>query len=116
MYIFGAIAIVCFALYFLFMAIDGLGLKETQATAKVIAKGYKQAGKTYVTQIVANRPVVLPQATPEMYLLQLNIGGKKTECAVEKSIYENINAEDLIQVIFQKRRILGKVQVLRVVQ
>jgi hypothetical protein len=114
MYIFGAIILVCVAIYFLFMAIDSLGLKEEKATAKVISKGYKQAGKTYITQIVANRPVVLPQVKPEMYILQVEIEGKKTECAVDKSLYEAINPEDQVQVVYQKRRILGKSQVLKV--
>ena len=114
MYIFGAIILVCVAIYFLFMAIDSLGLKEEKATAKVISKGYKQAGKTYITQIVANRPVVLPQVKPEMYIFQVELEGKKTECAVDKSLYEVINPEDQVQVIYQKRRILGKIQVLKV--
>lgn len=114
MYIFGAIILVCVAIYFLFLAIDSLGLQEQKGTAKVTGKGYRQAGKTYITQIVANRPVVLPQVKPEMYILQLDIGGSKTECAVDKSLYEVINPEDQVQVIYQKRRILGKIQVLKV--
>ncbi len=114
MYIFGAIILVCVGIYFLFMAVDGLGLSDQRGTAKVIAKGYRQAGKTYITQIVANRPVVLPQVTPEMYILQLDIGGSRTEAAVDKDLYEAINPEDQVQVIYQKRRILGKIQVLKV--
>ena len=114
MYIFGAIILVCVAIYFLFLAIDSLGLEEKKGIAKVISKGYKQAGKTYITQIVANRPVVLPQVKPEMYILQVDLEDKKTECAVDKSLYEAINPEDQVQVIYQKRRILGKIQVLKV--
>jgi hypothetical protein len=114
MYIVGAVVLVCVAFYFLFMAVDGWGLADRKGTARILAKGYKEAGKTYITQIVAGRPVVLPQAKPEMYLLKLDIDGKETECVVEKSLYDAVNPEDEIQVVYQKRRILGSLQVVKV--
>lgn len=114
MYIFGGIVLVCVAIYFLFIAIDNFCLKEEKTTAKVISKGYKQAGKTYITQIVANRPVVLPQVNPEMFILQIDLNGQKTECAVDKDLYEAINPEDTVHIVYQRRRIVGKIQVLRV--
>ena len=114
MYIVGAVVLVCVGLYVVFMAVDGWGLTDRKATARVLAKGYKEAGKTYITQIVANRPVVLPQARPEMYLLKLDLGGKETESAVEKALYDAVNPGDQVQVVYQKRRILGSLQVVKV--
>jgi len=115
MYLFGAIILVCVAIYFLLLAIDSLGLEEKKTQAKVSSKGYKQAGKTYITQIVANRPIVLPQVKPEMYILEVEIQGRKIECVVDKSLFDRIEVGEEVQVLYQKRRILGKIQVIQVI-
>ncbi len=115
MYLFGAIILFCVAIYFLLLAIDSLGLEEKKTQVKVISKGYKQAGKTYITQIVANRPIVLPQVKPEMYILGVEIQGREIECVVDKSLFDRIEVGEEIQVLYQKRRILGKIQVIQVI-
>lgn len=115
MYLFGAIILSCVAIYFLLLAIDSFGLEEKKAKGRVISKGYRQGGKTYITQIVANRPVVLPQVKPEMYILEVEIQGKRAECVVDPSLFGRIEIGEEITVVYQKRRILGKIQVIKVI-
>lgn len=111
---FGIVIVIGVAIYFLFMAIDGIGLKHQTGTAMVIGKTYRESGKTYRTQKIGNRTLTIPQHTPEMYILQLTIGGKQTECAVDKSLYDAVQREDEVNVIYQKRRIMGHLQVIDV--
>ena len=115
MYLFGAIILVCVAIYFLLLAIDSLGLEEKKTQAKVISKGYKQATKTYITQIVNNRPKLFPTFKPEMYILEVEIQGRKIECVIDKSLFDRIEVGEEVQVLYKKRRILGKIQVIQVI-
>jgi hypothetical protein len=114
MYIAGVVILVAVALYFLFMVVDGQALPEEKSTATVIGKGFREAGRTYYTQIIDNRPVIIPQAKPEMYLLKLDIGGRETEGAVTKDLYEAVKAADQVRVTYQRRRLSGALQVVQV--
>ena len=110
----GGLMLAGILIYFSFTAMNSLGLKDRSATARVISKGYRQAGQTYITQKVGNRMLTLPQFTPEMYLLELEIQGKATSCAVAKTIYDRVTAGDQVTVVYQRKRITGGLQVLTV--
>jgi hypothetical protein len=114
MYIAGIVILICVGLYFLFMAVDGLGLEVQTGTAKVLGLEYREAGKTYTTEIINNRPYVRPQARPEMYLLKLDINGRETAGAVPRALYEAVQPGDQVRVTYQRRRITGLLQVLEV--
>lgn len=114
MIVFGAAVVAGAVLWVLFTALDTFGLEDRRSAARVVAKGFRAAGKTYVTQIVGNRPVVLPQATPEMYLLTLALPGGEVECAVDKALHDGVRPGDEVRVTYRKRRIRGTLMVVRV--
>jgi hypothetical protein len=96
------------------MAVDGTGLQNETGSATMLDKEYRPPGTTYVTQKIGNRTQTLPQTTPGMYVLKLDLGGQQTECAVDKSLYDAVDSEDRVSVVYQKRRITGGLQVVRV--
>src|SRR5262249_53480901 len=114
MYIAGIVILVCVGLYFLFLAVDGLGREVQTGTGRLLGLEYREAGQTYTTEIINNRPYVRPQARPEVYLLKLDINGRQTAGAVPKALYEGVRPGDEVQVTYVKRRITGLLQVLEV--
>jgi hypothetical protein len=110
----GIVILIGSGLYFLFIAVDGLGLEVRRATATVVGQEYPEAGKTYRMQIINNCPRVLPQARPERCLLKLDINGRQTAGAVSKRLFEATQAGDRVQATCQRRRITGLLQVLEV--
>lgn len=112
--LFGAAVLIGVASYYLFMLIDGAGLPDIEGTAIVHGKEYREAGTTYTTQKIGDRMQTIPQSTAEMYVLSLEIEGVKTEAAVDKKLYEEIQMGEQVKVIYQRRRLLGSLQVLKV--
>ena len=107
----GIVMLVGMGLYFLFMAVNNLGLVDRHATATVISKEYRKADTTYTTQKIGNRMQTLPQTTSEMYILKLDVNGKPTECAVDKWLYNELHTGEQVKVVYKKKRISGGLQV-----
>lgn len=116
MVILGGIVLCCVAIYFLFMAINDIALEKKEGYATVAGKGYREAGRTYTTQVIGGRAHTIPQSTPEMYILMLDIAGRQIECAVSRDLYGMINAGEKVTVVYQRRRITGGLQVLDVIR
>jgi hypothetical protein len=114
MVIFGAVILAAVALYFGFMAADGMGLASRQATARVTGKEYRDPGTTYTTQVIGGKTHSIPRATSEMYLLGLDIDGRETQAPVTKELYSAVRTGDRLAVRYQQRRLTGGLQVLDV--
>ncbi len=114
MVIFGGIVVAGFLVYLIFMAANNFGLSEKKGTATILEKGYRQAGRTYITQVIGKRTMTIPQITPEMYILKLDINGRQAEFAASKSQYNALNAGDQVQMTYKHKRITGSMQVLNV--
>lgn len=114
MWIVGLVIMVCVAVYFLFLAADGLALPSQTSTAKVVGKGYREAGQSYYTEIINGRPVAAPRTTPEAYVLKLTFDGHEAECPVSLVLYDATNDGDEVQVTYQRRRITGALKVMSV--
>jgi hypothetical protein len=110
----GAIILIVVALYFAFTAIDGVGLPMQSGRATVLGKQYRPAGQTYTRQIVGNQTLNVPQATPEMFVLDLDLDGQRVQGTTARALYEQLAAGDEVSVTYQQRRITGALQVLSV--
>ncbi|HEX8200211.1 MAG TPA: hypothetical protein VF590_06965 [Isosphaeraceae bacterium] len=113
MHILGIVILGAVALYLAFQAGDGLALPRRGGTAVVLGKAYHPPGRTYVTQVIG-RTQTLPQATPEVYLLRLDIGGATAEGAVTKDLYDALRERDRVRVVYQRRRLTGALVVVSV--
>jgi len=110
----GAIILVLVAIYFLFQAVDGMGLASQSGRAAVVGKEYRPAGQTYTREVVGNQTLNVPKTTPEMHILELDLDGRRVQGTTDRALYESISAGDQVQVTYQQRRITGALQVVRV--
>lgn len=107
----GAVVVAGVLLYVAFMAVDGTGLSHQHGRAAVVGREYKPPGTTYSTQLIGGQTRAVPQVTSELYLLQLELDGRRVEAAVPKSLYDSIENGDEVSVTYQRRRITGAIQV-----
>jgi hypothetical protein len=114
MWIVGLVILVCVALYLFFLAADGAALTSQTASAKVVGKGYREASRSYYTEIINGLPVAQPRITPETYVLTLALDGREVDCPVSLLLYDATNGGDQVNVTYQRRRITGALRVLKV--
>jgi prolipoprotein diacylglyceryltransferase len=107
----GGVILFVVAVYYVFLGIDTWGLTDQKASAVVVGKGYRAAGTTYVTEIINKRSYVAPQATPEAYLLELEIEGQKVEALVPQEVFEAVSTSQTVEATYQRRRLTGTLQV-----
>lgn len=100
--------------YYAFQGIDRFGLSVQHGEATVIDKEYRPAGQTYTTQVINGRTHQVPQATPEMFVLTLDVDGEEAQAPVARDQYNAIHAGDQVYVEFVRRRITGNPQVTEV--
>jgi hypothetical protein len=109
----GVIVALCVA-YWLLAIVDRVGLANERAAAVVLSKEHRGPGRTYLTQIVNNRPVVLPQETGEIFALALDVDGTKAEGSVDKGLFDAVEVNQKVDVVYQRRRLTGGLQIVSV--
>jgi hypothetical protein len=116
MYIAGLVILIAFGTYFLFLAVDGLGLQQQKYTATVVDREHRDAVMGNRIEIINRQPYVTPHVTDEKYILKLNVDGRRAEGVVRRSLFEAVQPGDQVQVTYQTRRLTGRIQVLAVTQ
>jgi hypothetical protein len=111
MRVMGIVILLCVATFFLFIGVDGYFLADETADAVVLSLEYSEGGKTYVTQIINNRPYVMEQAKPEAFLVRVNLGGQEVVGAIEHRVFQTLEPGDPVEVVYQRRRLTGMYQV-----
>lgn len=114
MYIVGIVVLAGLACYVAFTAVDRVGIGSMVAPARVVSTSYRAAGKTYVTEIVNNRPLVVPHAVPEAYLVDLDIEGTTATAAVDKAVHDGLRPGEQVLATYSRTRLTGRTQVLDV--
>ena len=114
MYVLGGVILVAVALWFAFQAADGTGLETRRGSAVVVGKSYRPAGTTYTTTIINKQTRTVPHATPEVYVLDLDLDGARTQGATDRALYEAVSAGDRVNVAYRKRRLTSGLEVVSV--
>ncbi|HYR91351.1 MAG TPA: hypothetical protein VE422_45260 [Terriglobia bacterium] len=113
-YIFPAIVVTALLLYFVYGAIDRMGLETRTSLATVTGKQFNQAGTTYHTTVAGGRTWVQSDKTPESYVVMLNVGDERSVGLVSKELYQSLQANDTVQVKIRRTRITGRLEVVDV--
>jgi hypothetical protein len=114
MYFVGALVLVGVLGYFLFSAANTMGLQPSVVPARVVQTGYRAAGQTYVTQIVNNRPLVVPQAVPESWYVDVEVDGETATAAIDRALHERLRPGDQVVATIVRTRLTGAMQVIDV--
>lgn len=100
--------------YYLFLGIDTIGLTDQSGPAVVISKNYRASETSYATRIINNRSYVTPQTTPEAYVLELELDGRRAETFVSKELFDSVRTSAAVTAIYQIRRLTGELQIIDV--
>jgi hypothetical protein len=113
-YIFPAIAFGAVALYYLYGAVDRLGLETQRAEARVTGKQVARGSTTYNTTIAGGRAWSQAAENPDAFIVALEIEGEASGGAVDSQMYESLSEGDRVQVQFQRTRISRQILVTNV--
>src|ERR1017187_5091490 len=97
-YLFSVVAIGAVLLYFVYGAVDRLGLEVHSTTATVTAKQFTPSGKSYYTTMAGGREWVQSQQTPETYAVVVAVGDEVTAGAVSRQVYDTLQPNDSVQL------------------
>lgn len=109
--ILGGIILIVVVGYFGLRALDTVGLNTQSETAFVTGKEHVPMKKGYRTDVVGAQTRVIPQVTPEMYVLRLRIGSSEAAHPVERELFDSVSNGDRLRVTYQRRRLTGGLQV-----
>lgn len=111
-YIFPAIIFGVVALYYLYGAIDRLGLETRTVEATVTGKKFTEGSTTYVNRIAGGRTWVQPQNQAGFYVISVIVEKEPTVALVSKEKFDIIKKNDLVKVRIQRTRISGRLEVI----
>jgi hypothetical protein len=107
----GGLILLVVAGYFGFQGLDSLGLPQQTGTGLVMSKERVPSRRTYRTDYIAGHPRVIPQVTPDLYMMKLRMGNEETSAAVDRSLFNATNNGDRVAVTYQQTRLTGKLRV-----
>jgi hypothetical protein len=111
-YIMPAVILGAVLIYFLYYAVDKVGLETQTATAVVTAKDFTPGSTNYVNRIAGNRSWVQAQKQPDYYAVSLTIDQEPAVALVTKEKFDRLAINDRVRVTYRHTRITGKIDVL----
>jgi hypothetical protein len=111
-YIMPALILAGVLIYYLYGAIDKVGLETQTVDAIVTSKTYTPGSTNYVNRIAGGRSWVQSQQQPDYYAISLSIDGKPTVALVSKEKYERLKENDHVRATISHTRITGNLQVI----
>jgi hypothetical protein len=102
-----SVGVAIVAAYYLLIAIDRVGIPDREAPAIILAKEHRDPAQGSVTQIINNRPVVVPQSVPEMFVLRLELDGSIAEIAVPQALYDRAEPNTTLDVRYKRGRLFS---------
>ena len=104
-YIFPAVALTAVLLYFLYGAVDRVGLDSRQAEGRVTGKQHTPGSTTYTTEVIGGRTMTRAHQNPEAYVVALDVGGEATGGAVTKELYDSLAPGARVRVRYRRTRV-----------
>lgn len=108
------VVIVAVVAYTGFMMVERTGAATTSVRGSVVDKRHVAAHRTYVTQIVNGRSVVVPREVDDAYVVDLSVPGGRTTGVVPQELYDRLAAGDSVTVEIRRRRISRAIDALQV--
>ena len=113
-FIFSAVLLLAVLLYFGWGSLDRFALTEDRASAVVTGKRYNPPGTTYRTHIAGGRAWTMVDATPDAYVLSLDIGAEKSAAVVSKEMHDALKVGDSVALRVQRTRFTRQLLVIEV--
>jgi hypothetical protein len=99
-----AVVLAAVVVYFLYGALDRLGLASERTTARVTGKQIAAGSTTYHTSVVAGRSWTQSSTNPDAPIVSLEVNGVATGGVVTPELYQALQPGDTVQVTFTRTR------------
>jgi hypothetical protein len=113
-YLAPAIILAAVALYYLYGAIDRLGLESQTLDAVVTAKQVAPGTTTSWTNIAGGRAWMQSQQNPESYVLSLAVGPVQTIGLVAQPLFDSLRTGDHVRATIRRTRLSHNLEVIEV--
>jgi hypothetical protein len=114
-YILPALAFAAVFFYYLYGALDRIGLETHEIDGRITTKQFAQGSTTYNTNIVAGRTWSQASQNPDAYMVGLELAdGVSTGGLVTKQMYESLQPGERVRVKYQRTRFSNKLMVTEV--
>lgn len=110
-YVFPAVALAAVLLYYLYGAVDRLGLESRRAEALVTGKRFAPGSTTYNTKIAGGRAWTQATENPDLRVVVLEVDGESTGGTVDPQTYEALKEGDRVHATYQRTRISKRILV-----
>jgi hypothetical protein len=109
-----AILLAAVGLYFLYGAVDRLGLPIQSAPAIVTAKQVSPGTTTSWTNIAGGRAWVQSALNPDNFAISLDIGNEPSVALVSKPVFDALRPGDRVTVGYTRSRLGGALEVVQI--
>ena len=113
-YLVPAVILSAVLVYFLYYAIDKVGLETSITNAVVTAKNYTPGSTNFINRIAGGRSWTQAQQQPGFYAVSLNMENEATVALVTKEKFDQLKKNDRVQVAYRRTRIFGRIDVVDV--
>ena len=110
-YVFPALIFVGVLLWYLYGAVDRIGLETQEGEARVTGKQFAQGSTTYNQKIVAGRAWTETVQNPDQYIVNLELRGEPTGGAVTPELYQSLQEGERVRVKYIRTRFSGRLLV-----
>ena len=104
-YIFPAVLLAAVAVYFIYGAVDRMGLEASPAEAQVTGKQFAAGSTTYTTEVIGGRTMTRANRNPEAYIVTLRVGSEESGSTVSKQLYDVLEAGQRVHVKVRRTRL-----------
>lgn len=115
-YIIPALLLATVGLYYLYGALDQLGLDVQTVDAVVTGKQASPGGTTRWTDIAGGRAWAQSMPNPEVFALTLMVGGEPSVGLVSQTLFDAISPGERVRVRIKRTRLSGRLEVIEVLR
>lgn len=110
-YVFPALLLIAVVLYFGYGALDRSGLPSKTVATVVTGKQFAKGSTSYHTVVVGSQRLVQGDQNPDAYIVTFEVDGQPTGGAVNRELYDELQAGDSVHVQFQRTRLSHRIVV-----
>ena len=99
-----AAALAVGGLYYVYGAVDRVGLQAQHAHARVASKLVAPGSTTYHTSTVGGRTWTQSSVNPEVHVLTFEVEGERAGAAVSPEFYATVHAGEVMRIEFTRTR------------
>ena len=108
------VVLVAVVAYTALMMVERTGAATLSVRGSVVDKRHVAAHRTYVTEIINGRSVVVPREVADAYVIELSVPGGRTTGVIPQELYDRLATGDSVTVEIRRRRISRAIDVLQV--